>query len=56
MKKKLENFIITSIVVLMLGGVITGSVAFETWRWHKFQEITHSHVSFLTWYVVLGHK
>lgn len=41
-------------ILLILALVIFGSYEFEMWKWHLFQKLTHSKISFLEYMFLFG--
>lgn len=41
-------------IFLLIALFIFGVAEYEIWRWHTFQEITHSNISYLQWTLLHG--
>jgi hypothetical protein len=46
------KLIIQTFVVAL---IIYIAIAFDVYRWHSFQEITHSNIGYWKWHLLFGH-
>lgn len=49
MSQKVFNFLVIVGIIALLGGIVTGIVALERYRYHTFLEVTHSDISYFQW-------
>jgi hypothetical protein len=53
---KNNSWLYSVVGILIFCLVIFLGVSYEIWRWHTFQEVTHSHIGFWKWTFLFSHK
>jgi hypothetical protein len=55
--KKMNKMLIPLVIILFIALILYGAISFDIWRWHTFQDLTNSDISYWKWHLLFGgHK